>query len=311
MKTKLFGWESPPASIVDSYIQIVESFVQSEELMRDFKRNPHYVTILSGPDRVIGEISLKNIYSNILFTEWFLENIREFKENDLYGHPVLHDFDRIGQFASDTIKYIWNACEIKQLFDPTIRANQATDIRGISLDVYKLPPPHPDETVKNNGIKKIVEIGGGYGALCKILSHIIEFEEYILIDLPPVVKLCEKYLNNFPDLKNKVSFIGCDEVQKLEQINNIDLFIADSSLAECDKEVQSFYIDKILKKSKFCWVIYNTLHLAQGRENYSLFLDSVMEQYDVFQKELQETVYMISMFNKNMRERAINETENL
>ena len=53
-------------------------------------------------------------------------------------------------------------------------------------------------------ISRIVEVGGGYGGLCKVLSTVCEFDEYILIDLPEVSALQRKYIDQFPDIKDKV-----------------------------------------------------------------------------------------------------------
>ena len=41
-------------------------------------------------------------------------------------------------------------------------------------------------------VSKIVEVGGGYGGLCRVLSKVCEFDEYILIDLPEVSAFTEK-----------------------------------------------------------------------------------------------------------------------
>ena len=36
-------------------------------------------------------------------------------------------------------------------------------------------------------ISRVVEVGDGYGGLCKTLSVVCDFDEYILVDLPIVV----------------------------------------------------------------------------------------------------------------------------
>ena len=41
-------------------------------------------------------------------------------------------------------------------------------------------------------VSKVVEVGGGYGGLCRVLSKVCEFDEYILIDLPGGICLAEK-----------------------------------------------------------------------------------------------------------------------
>jgi putative sugar O-methyltransferase len=53
-------------------------------------------------------------------------------------------------------------------------------------------------------ISRVVEVGGGYGGLCKTLSVVCDFDEYILVDLPEAVAVQEKYLKNFPETLCKV-----------------------------------------------------------------------------------------------------------
>ena len=46
-------------------------------------------------------------------------------------------------------------------------------------------------------LKKIVEIGGGYGGLCRSINCLCDFEEYHIYDLESCGKLQKKYLSNF------------------------------------------------------------------------------------------------------------------
>jgi putative sugar O-methyltransferase len=123
-------------------------------------------------------------------------------------------------------------------------------------------------------INRIVEVGGGYGGLCKVLSTVCEFDEYILIDLPEVSALQRKYIDQFPDLKDKVKCIPCTEY---EEIADIDLFISNYALSECSLEVQMEYYDKLVTNTKFAYLIYNLVNFNDF--HYNDFIDKMKETF--------------------------------
>src|SRR3989344_1434559 len=199
MTNNKYGWDSPKKEVSTNYINKCISFVENDDLFTNFKREPDFQKILEGNGFEVGEIALKSI-DNLREREKFLELLPLFKENEKIGNPQLSFFEGIGELAPSTIRYANTYFEIKKLLGKNIP-------------------------------KKIIEIGGGYGGLCKILSSVYDFEEYILVDLPPVIELCKKYLSNFKELNGKIKFVY---VSKIKNINffNTDLVIADSSLPE-------------------------------------------------------------------------------
>ena len=123
-------------------------------------------------------------------------------------------------------------------------------------------------------VSRVVEVGGGYGGLCRVLSKVCEFDEYILIDLPEVSALQRKYLDQFPDLKDKVK---CIPTTEYDEIKDIDLFISNYALSECDLPTQMAYYDKIITNSKFVYMIYN---LVNFNENYyNDFIEKIKADY--------------------------------
>lgn len=251
MSDSTYGWGHAPKEIADNYIKKCKIFSESEEEFNRFRQDADYTKILEGRAKEIGDINLNKIfrtYPNEIGT--IIDNLEEFKKNDIYGCPTIANYELVGDMAPATIKYIGNVLDIKSI-------------------------------VGNNKLKKIVEIGGGFGALCKTVSVLYDFDEYILIDLPDVISLCKKYLDHFDNIKNKITYITTEDFKDVEDIKNIDLFIADSSLSECDDVTQNKYVDKILINSKFAYIVYNTLHIPEARNTFDAIYNKIDTIFDI------------------------------
>lgn len=240
MTVKKFGWEKCPDDNAQLYIEKCKLFVANEGSFSNFRRDRDYGKILEGGEEIVGKIALKGI-SKLKGNTILLDNLNKFKENDIYGNPILREYKLTGAISPSTLRYINCFLEIKNI-------------------------------TKDNRLKKIVEVGGGYGGLCKTMSVLIDFEEYVLIDLPPVIELCRKYLNHFESIKHKITYISCDDMKSIEAIADVDLFISDSAFAECDLETQTMYTNAVAKKSKFIYVTFNTLHLKDAANEMELFV---------------------------------------
>lgn len=234
------GWEAE-TQIADEYIAACIEAVEDDEAFANFKSNPKYKTILEHVLKSQGEQYL-NMAVDMNETALF-GNLAGFKENDKYGNPEVHMYSGVGMISPTTARYIKNTFEISFL------CNDAE-------------------------IGRIVEVGGGYGGLCKVLSTVCEFDEYILIDLPEVSALQRKYIDQFPEIKDKVKCIPCTEY---EEITDIDLFISNYALSECSLEVQMEYYDKLVTNTKFAYLIYNLVNFNDF--HYNDFIDKMKETF--------------------------------
>lgn len=242
METEKYGWAKCPDDNARRYIEKCQLFATNDSAFANFKRDKDYGKILEGGEEIVGNIALKSI-KRLKGTDLLLKHLTAFKENDRYGNPVVHDYPAVGSIAPATLRYVNNLLEIKKLigdFQP----------------------------------KKIVEVGGGYGGLAKTLDVLYDFDEYTLIDLPPVIELCKKYLNHFPKLKNKMRYIYCDDLEAIKKIKDVDLFISDSAFAECDQATQTMYTDAVAKKAEFVYVTFNTLHVKGASNEMTVFADN-------------------------------------
>lgn len=137
-------------------------------------------------------------------------------------------------------------------------------------------------------ISRVVEVGGGYGGLCKTLSVVCDFDEYILVDLPEAVEVQRKYLSCFPELYAKCKFISCDNVENVE---DVDLFISNYALSECDYDTQVNYYDKLVNNSKFAYIIYNLVNFNDFY--YNKFTERMSETFTyTTSKDYENTVIL-------------------
>ena len=241
-----YGWDTPPNNIAINYINACKLFTENEDEFNNFRQHPDYKIILEGYNDG-GPMWLNYILLNYGDT-LLKEKLSLFKRNDIYGNPTIRNIEGIGEICPFTLKYIGNAFDIKK-------------------------------EVKDFKLKKIVEVGGGFGSLSIMLDSIYDFDEYVLIDLPEVINLCKKYLINFPELFKKITFISTMEFDNIDKIENIDLFISDSSMAECDNVTQMIYFNKLIKNCKFGYIVYNTLHLNDSRNNFEILNNKLKENF--------------------------------
>lgn len=211
----------------------------------NFKQNSKYRTILEGGDKTTFDYFLGKI-RQLDNKSVFFSNLDSFRKNDSYGNPDLYDDPEIGKFSLTTLKYVYNALEIS-------------------------------DYIKDSNPKKIVEIGGGYGGLSVVLNEILDFDEYVLIDLPEVCQLVEKYTSKFKNLKKKVRTISYFDIDNHDFIDT-DLTIAINSLSECNLEYQMKYFNQIISKSKYSYVVRN-LFSPQAVEEHRTTIDSLPDNF--------------------------------
>ena len=106
----------------------------------------------------------------------------------------------------------------------------------------------------------IVEIGGGYGGLCRILLDAFNLKSYDIIDVPAMIRLQQYFLEkSLPsEAFKKITFINAFEISE-NFSKTWDLCISTIALSEQKKEIQMFYIDRIIKNSNAVYLINNVI----------------------------------------------------
>jgi hypothetical protein len=271
------GWDSAPDETAMPYIELCKLIVANDDVFNSFRRDKSYSTILSSTERIVGEIALESI-SKLGKLSVLKTNFERLRENDSFGGPQLHSYDGMGDIDSSTLKYFKSAMEIMELVG----------------DFYP---------------KKIVEVGAGYGGLCKVLSLFFEFNEYVIVDLPEVIRLTEKYLSNFPSLHGRVKFVSCENLNSIQSDGGIDLFVADSSLAELNSETQKIYTQKLATNAKFIYVFWNTHHLKHALTDKNTFINSFDSTYKLNIKTVCRSGDLIRMWKDGYYVHSFNKKE--
>jgi putative sugar O-methyltransferase len=251
------GWEAEEKIAID-YLETCRSAVADDDIFAKFKSLQGYKNILEHVTPRQGAEYLQVAME--MAEDALLENLEAFKENDTIGTPDTFSYPETGKISPTTIRYIKNVFEMATLLGET-------------------------------PISRVVEVGGGYGGLCKTLSVVCDFDEYILVDLPEAVAVQEKYLKNFPELYAKCKFIPCDE---LEEVKDVDLFISNYALSECDYDTQVNYYDKLVSNSKFAYIIYNLVNFNDFY--YNKFTERMSEQFEfTTSKDYENTVILAKL----------------
>jgi len=220
------------------YLNVCNYAANSSEFFKEFKSHPAYRHVLEHVSFEEGQQYLKEIDID------YLDKLQEIKQNDAIGKPQTYDYPSIGNISPTTIRYIKNTSDIINKF-------------GTSFD-------------------SIVEIGGGYGGLCKVMSSFIKFDQYLLLDLEECNLLSRRYLSifNLPTLSHRA-----EEIDEIDE--NFDLLISNYAFSECHKEVQQDYIERFIKKSNNFYIMHNNFHLELGTIPHEQFVEIMSDTHNV------------------------------
>lgn len=201
------------------YPKVCQEAADHDAIFAHFKRNPSYTDVL---EHVTYQQGLE--YLQIIQGEYpdLLPCFDKFRQNDLLGDPIVYDYGQVGCFSPTTLRYIKVAGDLKKEFGDLSHMH-------------------------------IVEIGGGYGGQCKILSDLFGFASYTLIDLPSCNALSKKYLDS---LKVKNVFF-LDHTQ-LSEAKEYDLIISNYAFTEMDRYEQKEYLDKVIAPTRNGYMTCNS-----------------------------------------------------
>ena len=188
-----------------------------DSVFNTFKRHKDYRRVLEHVTDKQGQA-----YLDIIKEEGkdLLKYFSKFKENDMYGDPLEYTYE-VGEFSPTTLRYIKVLCDLKNIFG---------DLN--SLD--------------------IIEIGGGYGGQCKIISDVFNYHSYTIVDLNEVLPLIHKYL-----VKLNVKNVNYLTQYQIKRNRTYDLVISNYAFSECIKDVQNYYVNHILNRTKKGYITYN------------------------------------------------------
>jgi hypothetical protein len=237
------NWSCLTAQDTTPYAEICMEAVENDGVFEKFKQDPRYTAILEHVSPEHGQ----KYFNGIMHYELDAELIEAFKENDKLGGANVIDYgDPFGYVSPSTLRYVQNTLDIAHF-------------------------------VGEGEINKIVEIGGGYGGLCKTISCLCDFDEYHIYDLEAASKLQEKYLSNF-DVKDKAFFHSIPE-----KIEDVDLVISNYAYSELNLELQDLYYENVIKNAKRVYMILNRgevsreVLLKRAEEDFEVSVEKVLD----------------------------------
>ena len=251
MKNDFLGWRASDYN-ANNYINSINKFLSSEQLFSNFRQpDEGYNAILEHVNIQQAEIyskTIKNLYPNLL------SKIEKFKKNDLIGNPLFFYDNDFGPISPTTLRYIKFAGDIQFNFQ---------DLNDFHL----------------------IEIGGGYGGLVRILTDIFNFKSITMVDLKQPLNLQEKYLNKF-DIK-----IIKKTIEEDFEIEKNTLIISNYAWCECDAKTRKEYLNKIINKCKYAFMAIhdvNVQHLIdelKSEDSNASFIKDVVCETPIYIKK--------------------------
>ena len=208
------------------YSSFVDSAIRSERVFNNFRRNFYYRQILEHVSYKLGFAYLSKL------SKESLHDLVRFPGVDALsyvGSPRRFYFKSIGFISPTIIRYQYVNQELEKYFG------------------------------KFSG-KKFVEIGVGFGGQYAVLNNKHEIDNYIMFDLPQVIKLTNKVLSSAGVENSKI----IEGDIKQPTIQDCDLVISNYAFSELPREVQRSYIEGVLVKSRCGYLIMNS-----GRTDFS------------------------------------------
>jgi putative sugar O-methyltransferase len=205
----------------NSYREVCARAASDDNFFKCFKSDKNYQEILEHTSPELGAC----YFMSVLYqTPQFLDDIDTFRKNDLLGGAKLHQFGApIGLFSPSTLRYVKVLSDLTFSFGP--------------LDNLHL-----------------VEIGGGYGGQCLITHLKYNVASYTIIDIPPALKLQERYL-----AQHRISGVRFLSLEELEGSLSSDLFISNYAITECKKSIADVYLDNVARHAKRGYITGNVL----------------------------------------------------
>ena len=165
------GWEAEEQIAID-YLETCRSAVADDEVFAKFKSLQGYKNILEHVTPRQGAEYLQVAME--MAGDALLENLEAFKENDTIGTPDKFSYPETGKISPTTIRYIKNVFEMATLLGEA-------------------------------PISRVVEVGGGYGGLCKTLSVVCDFDEYIQLIFQKQLQFKKSILKTSQNFMQSVS----------------------------------------------------------------------------------------------------------
>lgn len=196
-----------------------------------FKRNPEFIKYIGNDIRKVDVA--KAFYEYIQDKYMYLLQYN-YITNDIIGDPNTFIFDN-KEFSPGTLRFV-----------------------KVIGDIYE----------HFGNVKKIVEIGSGYGGQA-LVFNLVQNVDYTCIDIPECIELARNYHNTLG--WKSCRYMTTENIKESEY----DLCISDYCLGELDKNGIRFYIDNILSNCNFVYITMN-----KDSEVYTYLMGILIDVFD-------------------------------
>lgn len=182
--------------------------VNDEVAFAGFKREPFYSLLYQSYSYEEGCAFLREIESE------YPDLIAQFdrlRSSDRIGDPKVYDYGGYGAFSPTTLRAIQVAGMVQNNIGPC---------------------------------KRVIQIGAGYGGLCKILKDLGLWDSYAIVDLPEHIALAQKVLE-----KEGITGVDFYTLDTLPSAGTYDLVLSDLHFSEFSRPLQKMFLDRIAAHS--------------------------------------------------------------
>ena len=209
----------------------------------------------------------KSKMKSAIFSDFFLEKNHS-RINKLKSLSLINLYHKLSEYVNLDI--------LRSSSDSYVGKNVCLNYRDQRLSHTTLRHAYFCSQIINNtrlNMDKhniILDLGGGYGSLTRLLKHFYRKSTFIIFEIPEACFIASYFLKkNFPDSKiglplefKNLDSIGISDLEKYDFIilpqsflnrfksDVVDLFINTISLCEMTNETQNFYLENIERVTK-------------------------------------------------------------
>ena len=212
------AWVLPIEAWNPNYVRYVSRVPKSQKKLSNFRRNSRFTHVLADVPRHYVEeyvAYLRKEYPDLA------SRMPEVAFVDQVGNPATFDVDG-HQLSGNLIRYQKVTGDLRKLFGPSIPG-------------------------------RIVEIGVGFGGQFLVADHFLSFEDYVMVDLLPVLHLAEAVCEQFL-VHNSYRCITCNQLPETERY---DLVISNYAFSELPRSLQLRYLERVLCRSRRGYITMN------------------------------------------------------
>jgi len=215
-----------PQKWAEDYFQVCREAVQSEEAFKHFRSDPRFRVVLEHVTKDLGAEYRRITLQRFPEMELWLKIIAAVEE--VGGPPELYDYGDGVSLSPTTWRYLKVVSDLRQLFPDLLEPN-------------------------------MVEIGGGYGGQCRVISMMLGFKSYTLLDAQEPVDLQRKYLSHILDGLDQHCVV-CTTLDKVGSVD-YDLVISNYAFCEFSEELMHEYAQRVISRSKRGYItVSNSRH---------------------------------------------------